>query len=95
MGLTLYPAIDLKDGACVRLRRGEMDSATIYSDDPGAQARAWQDGGTATANRLEQRKQLRETHPFLTHPQGLNVQLGEDRDRLARRTSGAVQLGAF
>lgn len=43
--LTLYPAIDLKDGACVRLRRGEMDDATVYSDDPGAQARAWQAGG--------------------------------------------------
>ncbi|MBV1834925.1 1-(5-phosphoribosyl)-5-[(5-phosphoribosylamino)methylideneamino]imidazole-4-carboxamide isomerase [Novacetimonas pomaceti] len=39
--LTLYPAIDLKDGSCVRLRRGEMDHATVYSDDPGAQARAW------------------------------------------------------
>ena len=45
MGLTLYPAIDLKDGACVRLRRGEMDDSTVYSDDPGAQARAWQDAG--------------------------------------------------
>ena len=40
-----YPAIDLKDGACVRLRRGEMDDATVYSDDPGAQALAWQDAG--------------------------------------------------
>ena len=45
MKLTLYPAIDLKDGACVRLRRGEMADATVYSDNPGAQARAWQDGG--------------------------------------------------
>lgn len=45
MSLTLYPAIDLKDGACVRLRRGAMDDATVYSDDPGAQAQAWQDGG--------------------------------------------------
>jgi phosphoribosylformimino-5-aminoimidazole carboxamide ribotide isomerase len=43
--LTLYPAIDLKDGACVRLRRGEMDDATVYSDNPGAQATAWQDAG--------------------------------------------------
>jgi phosphoribosylformimino-5-aminoimidazole carboxamide ribotide isomerase len=43
--LTLYPAIDLKDGACVRLRRGDMASATVYSTDPGAQARAWQDAG--------------------------------------------------
>ena len=45
MTLTLFPAIDLKDGACVRLRRGAMDDATVYSDDPGAQARAWQDAG--------------------------------------------------
>ena len=43
--LTLYPAIDLKDGACVRLRRGAMDEATVYSEDPAAQARAWQDAG--------------------------------------------------
>ena len=45
MTLTLYPAIDLKDGACVRLRRGAMDDATVYSDDPAAQARAWQAAG--------------------------------------------------
>ena len=43
--MILYPAIDLKDGACVRLRRGEMEDATIYSDDPAAQARAWQSAG--------------------------------------------------
>ncbi len=43
--ITVYPAIDLKDGACVRLRRGEMDDATVYSDNPGAQARAWQAAG--------------------------------------------------
>jgi phosphoribosylformimino-5-aminoimidazole carboxamide ribotide isomerase len=43
--LTLYPAIDLKDGACVRLKRGAMDQATVYATDPAAQARAWQDAG--------------------------------------------------
>jgi phosphoribosylformimino-5-aminoimidazole carboxamide ribotide isomerase len=43
--LTVYPAIDLKDGQCVRLRRGVMDDATVYSTDPAAQARAWQDAG--------------------------------------------------
>jgi phosphoribosylformimino-5-aminoimidazole carboxamide ribotide isomerase len=43
--LTLYPAIDLKDGQCVRLKRGDMDQATVYADDPGAQARAWQAAG--------------------------------------------------
>jgi phosphoribosylformimino-5-aminoimidazole carboxamide ribotide isomerase len=45
--LTLYPAIDLKDGQCVRLRRGDMDQATVYADDPGAQAKLWQDSGFA------------------------------------------------
>jgi phosphoribosylformimino-5-aminoimidazole carboxamide ribotide isomerase len=44
-GLTLYPAIDLKGGACVRLRRGEMADATVFSDQPGAQARSFQDAG--------------------------------------------------
>ncbi len=43
--LTLYPAIDLKAGACVRLRRGEMDDATVYSQDPAAQAVAWEQAG--------------------------------------------------
>jgi phosphoribosylformimino-5-aminoimidazole carboxamide ribotide isomerase len=35
----LYPAIDLKDGVCVRLVRGEMATATVFNDDPAAQAR--------------------------------------------------------
>jgi phosphoribosylformimino-5-aminoimidazole carboxamide ribotide isomerase len=43
--LTVYPAIDLKDGACVRLRRGDMAGATLYNADPAAQAQAWADGG--------------------------------------------------
>ena len=46
-GLTLYPAIDLKDGRCVRLRRGDMNQATVYGDDPGAQAKTWQMAGFA------------------------------------------------
>jgi len=45
MKLTLYPAIDLKDGACVRLRRGEMAAATVYGEDPAAQAAAWAAAG--------------------------------------------------
>jgi len=47
MSLTLYPAIDLKDGQCVRLKRGAMDQATVYADDPAAQALAWQQAGFA------------------------------------------------
>ena len=45
--MILYPAIDLKDGAAVRLVHGEMDSATVFNDDPTAQARAFVDAGCA------------------------------------------------
>ncbi|MEL6765740.1 MAG: 1-(5-phosphoribosyl)-5-[(5-phosphoribosylamino)methylideneamino]imidazole-4-carboxamide isomerase [Pseudomonadota bacterium] len=43
--MILYPAIDLKDGACVRLLRGEMSAATVFNDDPAAQAKAFEDAG--------------------------------------------------
>ena len=43
--MILYPAIDLKDGACVRLKLGDMDAATVYNADPAAQARAFRDIG--------------------------------------------------
>jgi phosphoribosylformimino-5-aminoimidazole carboxamide ribotide isomerase len=45
MGFSLYPAIDLKGGQVVRLKRGEMDQATIYADDPAAQARSFVEAG--------------------------------------------------
>ncbi|HEY4253749.1 MAG TPA: 1-(5-phosphoribosyl)-5-[(5-phosphoribosylamino)methylideneamino]imidazole-4-carboxamide isomerase [Roseomonas sp.] len=44
---TLYPAIDLKGGQVVRLKRGEMDQATIYGTDPGAQAASFARQGFA------------------------------------------------
>ncbi|WP_421988313.1 1-(5-phosphoribosyl)-5-[(5-phosphoribosylamino)methylideneamino]imidazole-4-carboxamide isomerase [Roseococcus sp.] len=40
-GFTLYPAIDLKQGHVVRLKRGDMAQATIYAEDPGEQARVF------------------------------------------------------
>ena len=43
--MILYPAIDLKDGVCVRLRRGAMDAATVFNDDPAAQARQFAQAG--------------------------------------------------
>ena len=43
--MILYPAIDLKDGQCVRLLKGEMSDATVFNDDPGAQAAAFEDAG--------------------------------------------------
>lgn len=44
-GFTLYPAIDLKDGACVRLVRGAMETATIFNHDPAGQARSFATAG--------------------------------------------------
>ncbi|MBI5039795.1 MAG: 1-(5-phosphoribosyl)-5-[(5-phosphoribosylamino)methylideneamino]imidazole-4-carboxamide isomerase [Gammaproteobacteria bacterium] len=43
--MLLIPAIDLKDGKCVRLRQGRMDDATVFSDDPVEVARRWVEAG--------------------------------------------------
>ncbi len=43
--MKLFPAIDLKDGQCVRLKLGDMDDATVYNTDPAAQARAFEEQG--------------------------------------------------
>lgn len=43
--MILYPAIDLKDGHCVRLLRGDMEAATVFGDDPAAQAEAFVQAG--------------------------------------------------
>lgn len=43
--MLLIPAIDLKDGQCVRLKQGDMDQATVFSQDPAAMARHWVERG--------------------------------------------------
>jgi phosphoribosylformimino-5-aminoimidazole carboxamide ribotide isomerase len=43
--LIVIPAIDLRNGSCVRLRQGELSKETVYSDDPGAMAARWVDQG--------------------------------------------------
>lgn len=43
--MILFPAIDLKDGRCVRLKLGDMNEATVFNDDPGAQAATFQRQG--------------------------------------------------
>src|SRR5262245_34656672 len=45
--MILFPAIDLKDGRCVRLARGDMAQATVFNDDPDAQARLFEAQGFA------------------------------------------------
>jgi phosphoribosylformimino-5-aminoimidazole carboxamide ribotide isomerase len=43
--MLLIPAIDLKDGKCVRLKQGDMDDSTTFGEDPAAMARRWLDAG--------------------------------------------------
>ena len=43
--MVILPAIDLKDGKCVRLRQGRADDVTVYGDDPARQARDWREQG--------------------------------------------------
>lgn len=43
--MIIYPAIDLKDGKCVRLHKGDMNASTIYNEDPAAQAHEWAKSG--------------------------------------------------
>ena len=45
--MILFPAIDLKDGQCVRLKLGDMDQATVFNDDPAAQALSFEAQGFA------------------------------------------------
>lgn len=45
MSMILFPAIDLKDGRCVRLKRGDMNEATVFNDDPADQARQFAEAG--------------------------------------------------
>lgn len=45
--MLVIPAIDLKDGRCVRLRQGDMAAETVYSEDVPAVARTWQEGGAS------------------------------------------------
>ena len=45
--MTILPAIDLKDGKCVRLRQGRADDVTVYGDDPAEQAKDWAEQGGA------------------------------------------------
>ena len=43
--MLLIPAIDLKDGQCVRLKQGDMDQSTTFGEDPAVMARNWVDKG--------------------------------------------------
>ena len=86
--MIFYPAIDLKDGRCVRLVRGEMATATVFSDDPPAQARAFEAAGCRWLHMVDLdgaftgRPVNAEAVEAVTGAVGMSVQLGGGiRDR--------------
>ena len=54
--MLLIPAIDLKDGHCVRLKQGDMDDATVFSEDPAAMARHWLAQGARRLHLVDDRR---------------------------------------
>ena len=57
--MLLIPAIDLKDGRCVRLKQGRMSDVTVFSDDPVAMARHWADQGCRRLHLVDLRESAR------------------------------------
>jgi len=49
--MNIFPAVDIKDGKCVRLRQGVEDQVTVFSDDPVAMARQWVEAGSQMGSR--------------------------------------------
>ena len=74
--MLLIPAIDLKDGKCVRLRQGEMDQVTRYSDDPAAMAEHWQSLGARYLHVVDLDGAVTGTPQHLSHIEAITKRLG-------------------
>ena len=81
--MILFPAIDLKDGRCVRLEQGDMARATVFNRDPAAQAQAFETQGFQSSacrrSRRRLRRQADERRGGRAHPRNASdcrVQLG-------------------
>jgi len=59
----VIPAIDLRNGKCVRLRRGKLSEETVYADDPVKMALAWEKEGPAGAYRAYHQNSLGRQNP--------------------------------
>jgi phosphoribosylformimino-5-aminoimidazole carboxamide ribotide isomerase len=87
--MILFPAIDLKDGNCVRLVKGDMDQATIYGENPGEQAKLFADAGCKWIHVVDlngafagKPENAGAVESILTAVEGVPVQLGGGiRDR--------------
>jgi len=78
----LFPAIDLKDGQCVRLKLGDMATATVYNEDPAAQAKAFESQGFEWLHVVDLNGAFK----------GESVN-GEAVDAILKATKSPVQLG--
>jgi len=80
--MILFPAIDLKDGQCVRLKLGDMEQATVYNADPAAQAKAFEETGFEWLHVVDLNGAF----------EGHSVN-GEAVDAILKATKNPVQLG--
>ena len=80
--MILFPAIDLKDGQCVRLKLGDMATATVYNEDPAAQAKAFEDQGFQWLHVVDLNGAFK----------GASVN-GDAVDAILKATKNPVQLG--
>ncbi len=98
----LIPAIDLKDGQCVRLQQGDMQTPTVYSDDPVATAQRWVDAGArrlhivdldgakaGKSNIIDIVKAIIEQHPELPVQVGGGIR---DEDAIENYINAGVQF---
>lgn len=80
--MVILPAIDLKDGKCVRLRQGRAEEMTVYSDDPVAQARTWLEQGAEQLHvvdldgAFQGEPKHAETIARIVHALGIPVEVG-------------------
>ena len=80
--MLIFPAIDLKGGKCVRLRQGKKEEETVFSDDPVAMGRKWQDAGARWLHVVDL------DGAFSSRPQNLEIIRG-----LRRALTIPLQLG--
>lgn len=96
--MELIPAIDLRDGRCVRLFQGDFNQTTVYGDDPAAMARRWQDAGATRLHVVDLdgaragRPMQTETIAAIVRAVDIPVQLGGGL-RDAQTVAAALELG--
>ncbi len=100
--MLLIPAIDLKEGKCVRLRQGRMDDETVFSDDPVAMARRWVDAGARRLHLVDldgafagRPANAEVIHDIVEACPGVPIQVGggiRDEDTVATYLDAGVQF---